>query len=40
MNQRMLHWIDEAAFINCVVPREAFFGGTFDLNMKAVWNEL
>lgn len=22
MSQRMLQWIDEASFINCIVPRE------------------
>lgn len=40
MNQRMLHWIDEACFFNSIVPREKFFGGAFDLNIKAENYEL
>jgi lipopolysaccharide transport system ATP-binding protein len=36
--QRMLHWIDEAAFFHVIVKeREYFFGGAFDLRMKAAW---
>jgi len=34
--QRMLHWRDEAAFFHVLVkPREYFFGGVSDLQMKA-----
>ena len=40
MSQRILHWVDEASFINCIVPRENFFGGAFNLNMGASWNGL
>ncbi len=35
MNQRILHWMDEAAFFNSFVQRELFFGGSFDLKMQA-----
>lgn len=36
MNQRILHWKDEAAFFQGVVSmKENFFGGAFDLNMSA-----
>lgn len=35
--QRMLHWLDEAAFFQVnIQPREYFFGGTTDLRMKAI----
>ncbi len=38
--QRMLHWIDEAAFFHVMVKdREYFFGGAFDLQMKAQWSQ-
>lgn len=37
-SQRILHWVDEAAFFQCVVNRdENFFGGTVDLEMRAKW---
>ncbi|MAM88647.1 MAG: sugar ABC transporter ATP-binding protein [unclassified Hahellaceae] len=36
MNQRILHWRDEAAFFQVLVNRdENFFGGVADLEMKA-----
>lgn len=36
--QRILHWVDEAAFFQTTVDREVnFFGGLVDLKMKAVW---
>lgn len=36
MNQTILHWKDEAAFFQGVVSmKEYFFGGAFDLKMKA-----
>ena len=39
LNQRMLHWLDEAAFFQVIVRRdEHFFGGVIDLEMKADWN--
>lgn len=35
-NQRMLHWVDEAAFFEVKVAREEyFFGGLTDLRMRA-----
>ncbi|MFM5686979.1 ABC transporter ATP-binding protein [Aeromonas caviae] len=38
MAQRLLHWIDEAAFFQVSMKREEhFFGGVSDLQMKAVW---
>lgn len=38
MSQRMLHWIDEAAFFQVVMRKdEYFFGGVVDLQMKAKW---
>lgn len=37
-NQRILHWVDEAAFFQVTVDREKnFFGGLVDLGMKANW---
>lgn len=36
--QRLLHWVDEAAFFQVLMKREErFFGGVVDLNMKATW---
>ncbi len=36
VDQRMLHWRDEAAFFQvCMVNHEYFFGGTCDLKMKS-----
>lgn len=38
MSQRMLHWVDEAAFFQVAMKRdEYFFGGVTDLKMKATW---
>lgn len=38
MSQRMLHWIDEAAFFQVSMKRaEYFFGGVVDLRMSATW---
>lgn len=38
MSQRMLHWVDEAAFFQVLMKRdEYFFGGTVDLRMSASW---
>lgn len=38
MGQRILHWIDEAAFFQVAMKRdEYFFGGVVDLRMKALW---
>lgn len=38
--QRMLHWVDEAAFFTVVMQRkEYFFGGCVDLRMQARWQE-
>jgi len=38
MSQRILHWLDEAAFFQVVMKRdEHFFGGVTDLMMKAEW---
>jgi lipopolysaccharide transport system ATP-binding protein len=38
INQRILHWVDEAAFFQTCVNREKnFFGGLVDLGMKANW---
>ena len=35
-NQRVLHWIDEAAFFQVAVPQgKGFFGGLTNLHMKA-----
>lgn len=37
-SQRMLHWVDEAAFFQVAVTRdEYFFGGVVDLKMRAAW---
>lgn len=37
-NQRLLHWRDEAAFFQVVVDQGGrFFGGAFDLRMRAEW---
>src|SRR3569623_2887765 len=36
--QRMLHWMDEAAFFQVLVKQnEYFFGGLYDLRMSARW---
>ncbi|PIF48655.1 lipopolysaccharide transport system ATP-binding protein [Pseudomonas sp. 29] len=36
--QRILHWVDEAAFFQCVVNRDInFFGGVVNLDMRAKW---
>jgi len=38
MSQRMLHWVDEAAFFQVSMKRdENFFGGVVDLKMSATW---
>lgn len=38
MSQRMLHWVDEAAFFQVSMKRdEYFFGGVLDLRMSASW---
>lgn len=38
LSQRMLHWVDEAAFFQVSIKRdEYFFGGVVDLGMKATW---
>lgn len=38
MSQRMLHWMDEAAFFQVSMKRdEYFFGGVADLKMRATW---
>ncbi len=38
--QRILHWLDEAAFFQVVMRREEhFFGGFVDLRMRATWQE-
>lgn len=38
MSQRILHWVDEAAFFQVLVDREKyFFGGLTDLKMSATW---
>lgn len=38
LSQRMLHWIDEAAFFQVVMKQdEYFFGGVVDLRMSATW---
>lgn len=38
LSQRMLHWVDEAAFFQVAMKRdEYFFGGVTDLKMKATW---
>lgn len=38
MSQRVLHWVDEAAFFQVSMKRdEYFFGGTVDLRMSASW---
>jgi lipopolysaccharide transport system ATP-binding protein len=39
LDQRMLHWQDEAAFFQVIIrPREYTFGGLTDMQMSAVWN--
>lgn len=39
MSQRMLHWMDEAAFFQVLMKNEEyFFGGVVDLQMKAIWS--
>lgn len=36
--QRILHWVDEAAFFQVLMRRdEHFFGGVIDLGMRASW---
>lgn len=38
LSQRMLHWVDEAAFFQVSIRRdEYFFGGVMDLRMCATW---
>lgn len=38
LSQRMLHWVDEAAFFQVSMRRaEYFFGGVVDLRMSASW---
>lgn len=38
LNQRILHWQDEAAFFQVLMRRdEYFFGGAIDMKMKAEW---
>lgn len=38
MNQRILHWVDDAAFFQILMRRERyFFGGIVDLKMSATW---
>ncbi len=38
LTQRMLHWVDEAAFFQVAIKRdEYFFGGVADLGMNAIW---
>lgn len=38
MAQRILHWVDEAAFFQILMKREEyFFGGVADLKMRACW---
>jgi lipopolysaccharide transport system ATP-binding protein len=38
MSQRILHWVDEAAFFQVLMKNdEYFFGGVTDLRMKAIW---
>jgi lipopolysaccharide transport system ATP-binding protein len=38
MSQRIVHWIDEAAFFQVLMKKEEhFFGGAVDLRMKAIW---
>ena len=38
MSQRLLHWMDEAAFFQVLMKNdEYFFGGVADLQMKAAW---
>lgn len=38
LSQRMLHWVDEAAFFQVVMKNdEYFFGGVVDLRMTATW---
>jgi lipopolysaccharide transport system ATP-binding protein len=38
LSQRMLHWVDEAAFFQVSIRRdEYFFGGVTDLRMSATW---
>ncbi len=38
LSQRMLHWVDEAAFFQVSIKRdEYFFGGVVDLRMSATW---
>jgi len=38
MTQRMLHWLDEAAFFQVLMKTdEYFFGGVADLEMEATW---
>ena len=38
LSQRILHWVDEAAFFQVLIKKdEYFFGGVVDLNMRAIW---
>lgn len=37
-DQRLLHWVDEAAFFQVLMKKEvSFFGGVVDLQMEATW---
>ncbi len=39
MGQRILHWVDEAAFFQVSMKRdEYFFGGVIDMKMLATWD--
>lgn len=39
--QRMLHWVDEAAFFQVLMKKdEYFFGGVLDMRMAATWQSL
>jgi lipopolysaccharide transport system ATP-binding protein len=38
LSQRILHWVDEAAFFQVAMKHEEyFFGGVVDMRMKAIW---
>lgn len=38
LGQRILRWVDEAAFFQVLIKKETyFFGGVVDMQMKAVW---
>jgi lipopolysaccharide transport system ATP-binding protein len=39
MSQRILHWVDEAAFFQVLMKNdEYFFGGVVDMKMRASWS--